>query len=90
MNTDNIIPVEYINEAKVTKIVTRNRIKLLKESKLPVAKISKLIPVIPEKEYTHRRIRIRFFRDEIQKKDYYLLGWLTIIYFYVIYYLYTR
>ena len=90
MYKDETIQGEYINEAKITNIVTRNRVKLLKEDNLPVAKISKLIPVISEKEYTHRRIRIRFFRDDIQKKDYYLLCWLTILYFYVIYYLYTR
>lgn len=90
MYKDETIQGEYINEAKITNIVTRNRVKLLKEDNLPVAKISKLIPVIPEKEYTYRRIRIRFFRDEIQKNHYYLLCWLTILYFYVIFYLYTR
>ena len=88
MNTDNIIQVEYINEAKVTKIVTRKRVELLKENKLPVAKISKLIPVIPKKEYTHYRIRIRFFREENEDDTIYKILLLIILYFFVNCYIY--
>ena len=86
MNTDNIIPVEYINEARVTTVITRTRNKLLNEKNLPVAKISTLIPVIPEKEYTHYRVRIRFFRDNNNKLDYVFLAILILLYLFIIYY----
>ena len=89
MSIDNIIPVEYINEAKVTNVVTRYRGNLLNKTKLPVAKISTLIPVIPEKEYTHYRVRIRFFRDDNNnnKLDYVLLVILMLFYLFIIYYI---
>ena len=86
MNTDNIIPVEYINEARVTTIITRTRNKLLNEKNLPVAKISTKFPVIPEKEYTHYRIRIRFFRDD-NKENYIFLAILILLYLFIIYYI---
>ena len=86
MNTDNIIPVEYINEARVTTVITRTRNKLLNEKNLPVAKISTKFPVIPEKEYTHYRIRIRFFRDNNNKLDYVFLAILILLYLFIIYY----
>tara|TARA_A100001015_G_scaffold299595_1_gene383827 strand:- start:462 stop:743 length:282 start_codon:yes stop_codon:yes gene_type:complete len=85
MNTDNIIPVEYINEARVTTVITRTRNKLLNEKNLPVAKISTKFPVIPEKEYTHYRIRIRFFRDD-NKENYIFLAILILLYLFIIYY----
>ena len=89
MSIDNIIPVEYINEAKVTNVVTRYRGNLLNKTKLPVAKISTLIPVIPEKEYTHHRVRIRFIRDDNDnnKLDYVLLVILILFYLFIIYYI---
>ena len=86
MNTDNIIPVEYINEARVTTVITRTRNKLLNEKNLPVAKISTKFPVIPEKEYTHYRIRIRFFRDD-NKENYIFLAILILLYLFIIYYI---
>lgn len=88
MSIDNIIPVEYINEAKITNVVTRYRGNLLNKTKLPVAKISTLIPVIPEKEYTHYRVRIRFFRDNNNNKlDYIFLVILMLFYLFIIYYI---
>ena len=45
MNTDNIIQVEYINEAKVNTIITRNRNKLLYKKNLPVANIPTIFPL---------------------------------------------
>ena len=87
MSIDNIIPVEYINEAKVTNVVTRYRHNLLNKTKLPVAKISTLIPVIPEKEYTHYRVRIRFFRDNNNKLDCVFLLILILFYLFIIYYI---
>ena len=86
MNTDNIIPVEYINEARVTTVITRTRNKLLNEKNLPVAKISTKFPVIPEKEYTHYRIRIIFFRDD-NKENYIFLAILILLYLFIIYYI---
>ena len=86
MNTDNIIPVEYINEARVTTVITRTRNKLLNEKNLPVAKISTKFPVIPEKEYTHYRIRIIFFRDD-NKQYYIFLAILILLYLFIIYYI---
>lgn len=88
MSIDNIIPVEYINEAKVTNVVTRYRGNLLNKTKLPVAKISTLIPVIPEKEYTHYRVRIRFFSEENEDDTIYKILLLIIFYFFVNYYIY--
>tara|TARA_Y100000992_G_C21270523_1_gene496532 strand:- start:1381 stop:1653 length:273 start_codon:yes stop_codon:yes gene_type:complete len=88
MSIDNIIPVEYINEANVNTIITRNRNKLLNEKNLPVAKISTKFPVIPEKEYTHYRVRIRFFRDNNNNKlDYIFLVILMLFYLFIIYYI---
>ena len=87
MNIDNIIQVEYINEANVTNVVTRYRGNLLNKTKLPVAKISTLIPVIPEKEYTHYRVRIRFFRDNNNKLDCVFLLILILFYLFIIYYI---
>ena len=86
MSIDNIIPVEYINEAKVTTIITRTRNKLLNKKNLPVAKISTNFPVIPEKEYTHYRIRIIFLRDD-NKQDYIFLAILILLYLFIIYYI---
>ena len=88
MNTDNIIQVEYINEAKVTKIITRTRDKLLKKKNLPIAKISTIFPVIPEKEYTYYRVRIRILVEENEDNGIYMIIFFIILNFFVNYCIY--
>jgi hypothetical protein len=90
MDANEIIQGEYIKEAKVNNIFTRNRCKLLNKKKLPIATVSNTLPVIPEKEYTHYRLRIRFLRDETQKPNYKHLFVLLLLYFYIIYFLKNR
>tara|TARA_B110000495_G_C22515347_1_gene314807 strand:+ start:30 stop:344 length:315 start_codon:yes stop_codon:yes gene_type:complete len=90
MDANEIIQGEYIKEANVNNILTRNRCKLLNKKKLPIATVSNTLPVIPEKEYTHYRLRLRFFRNENTKPTYKQLFVLLLLYFYIIYFLKNR
>ena len=85
MNTDNIIQVEYINEAKVNTIITRNRNKLLYKKNLPVANIPTIFPVIPEKVYTYYRVRIHFLPEKKEGKNYTLVFSFFAIYLFYYY-----
>ena len=89
MDKDEIIQGEYIKEAVVNNIITRKRGKLLNKENIPIAKISNTLPVVSEKLYTHRRVYIRFFRDEKQK-NYSLMCWLILLYLFIIYFIKAR
>jgi hypothetical protein len=85
MYKDDIIQVEYINEAKIKNIITRNNSKLLNKKNLPVANIPTIFPVIPEKEYTYYRVRIHFLPEKKEGKNYTLVFSLFAIYLFYYY-----
>ncbi len=91
MDKDEIIQGEYIKEAKIKKIITRSGSKILKKKKLPIANISNTLPVIPEKIYTHYRVRVCFTREEEEKINYKLVFYFCILcYIYIYSYFYIR
>ena len=69
-------------------MVTRYRGNLLNKTKLPIAKISTLIPVIPEKEYTYYRVRIRILVEENEDNGIYMIIFFIILNFFVNYCIY--